>query len=553
MTELARHLIHYRSPIDGQDLPLVVCAPAGSAAAGEWPLVFWLHDTLSTPTAESFVEDALRVATRWMPAWSAAPAAVWAIPFGRGNAGWLGAGGRDLFDGWDEIRRRFAIRDRAAIGGIGAGATGALQLACWFPHRFSAVAAVGAWSDWQLDLPLGAKQWPAWELSQRRAISPKSLARNLGSLSIHLGHPWWFDGSEATARRAHADALISALNKQKVSFAFSESMDGIKRECPADAAALFAWLATSVSADQPVSLRFKTYSLRSDRARGVRLLQLAAPGRPATVEIKGAAGRRRLKTKGVDAMSLSLADLGEPSPTVVRVDGQDLSLASNGSAHGWIQLERIGRAWEALSHDDADAAGNRRPALAGPAMDMRWDGVTFVHGTLGAEADNHAMRGFARDLKAAWETGADSSNPHPGDRRPAIVYPLCPDVEVDASIASQRHLVVVGNPRSNLLLARMRGLVPCHWEDAATRTPATRTASFTIAGRTYRDPRDVAFVVCENPEHPRRYVMMVTANDVGALNLARRVNTAFLPDYLVHRAERVLDWGYFGAEWRPVG
>ena len=98
---------------------------------------------------------------------------------------WLGIGGLDLFDTYSALRAQFPCADDAtSLLGIGAGATGALQLACWFPDRFAALALIAPWADDRQDLPLGVKDWPEWEKAQRRAVSPLALVGNLDEIPI---------------------------------------------------------------------------------------------------------------------------------------------------------------------------------------------------------------------------------------------------------------------------------------------------------------------------------------------------------------------------------
>lgn len=576
MPRPARHLFHYRSELDRTDQPYLVSAPVETPRTGRLPILFVLHDTLAEPTPEGFLEAATAEAARWDDALSESRPAVLAFPFGRGNAGWLGAGGRDLFDVWEELADKFPLEDKAALAGIGAGATGALQLATWFPDRFSAVAAVGAWTSEREDLPLGAREWPAWERTQRRAVSPARLACNLAGLGVYLEHPWWIDGADDSASPSHLDALVSELVRFKIPFHRSESdrARSWRRESPSDRHALLEGLLWPPALAPCDRFRFKTYSTRSTSKEGIRIDRITDGGLPSIVRARVRRRSIRLKTRGVDAISLQPRRLLRLADRL-RLDEQWLDLHSEKEpTDHWISFERTGRQWTMVAPDSVQTRAARParlasgggpppsdralparivvkgPRLGGPAMDLRWGAAAFVPGTLGDEADNLMLRDFAEGLRRRWTNGEDSIHPHPGDRTASVEYPLVADADLTDAQSRRCHLVVIGHPRNHLLLARMRSALPCRWDGVGADPSAA--GGFQIAGRTYRDPRDVAFFVAPNPEEPGRYLLVITANAASALASARRVTTAFLPDYLVHRGERVLDWGYFGADWRSL-
>ena len=566
MVEIDRHVFHYRSTVDDTEQPYVVCAPANAPSDQKLPVVFLLHDILSQPEPGSFVEEGFRHAADWLPALMAVAPSILVQPFGRGNAGWLGLGGRDFFDVRGRLIEQFPCDPQAmSLLGIGAGATGALQLSCWFPDQFAAVAAVGAWTDARAGLPLGANCWPTWERAQREAVSPRDLVDNLSNLPVHIEHPWWFGGLAGTAGPEHFGCLQSSLDKRKIAYQAGPNGQEVclRRECPNDRQALLEWLLAHRVADQSAAIRFKTYGLRASRCHWLQIGQLRAAGRPGWMRAEISSQGGRIKTKGIQSVALRIPEAaGRQSSWSLQVDKQPVSfLGRPGNLGGrWIHLERLAGGWQCTDaepsrepwpFDPANAPGLvKSPAVSGPVMDLHWDAPLLVPGSLGTEAENDLMQQFAEHLRARWQSGEDSANPHPGDRSVAVSYPLRLDSAVNEGCLGQHHLVLIGTPKTNLLLARFRAHLPCRWTD----DPDTgQTMSFTINDRQYDDPRDTAFFVCPNPQCCTCYLLVVTANRVSALARAASVMTAFLPDFLVHRGERVLDWGYFGPDWQAPG
>lgn len=556
MTGIARHLFRLTSPLDGRPQPYLVCAPEPLPAAPP-PMIILLHDLLDSPTAEGFIEEAYRMADEWIEPMSQGGPALVLVPFGRGNGGWIGPGGADLVALLDRLPNQFPVDpDAISVCGLGAGGTGALLLAAWFADLFSAVAAIGAWTDANLDLPAGSSAWPEWELAQRSAVSPLSLAENLRHLPVHLEHPWWRTGVGATAAPEHTAHLLDALKELGCPVRFPDAdaaADGFRRESPRDRYALFRWLIEQKRRPLPERCSLATYVPRIANASMFRITGRKYATPPARVDCRWDGHVARLKTRGVSELELCL-----PPGTLVegiRVDRQDLpALATNdGAVEARTHWDRVGSAWQRLADPDRDHSidgWSKRPERGGPVMDLFWGPVVLVPGTLGEELDNERMARFAANLRDRWIGGADTLQPYPGNRAVAIDYRIIADTEVTDKERAENSLVLIGNPRTNLLLARFAGRLPIRWETRPGRQARPGgPVGISLNGRWYAEPDDVAFIDCPNPDSTDRYLFIVTVNDTRALARASQTQTAYLPDFFVQRGAKVLDWGYFAADW----
>ena len=571
MCRVARHVFRSRSTVDGTEQPYVVCAPRDLDPGQSAPILFVLHDTLADPTTGGFVEMALRRAADWLEALEATPPLILVQPFGRGNAGWLGIGGRDLFDTHSALRTQFPCDDDAvSLLGIGAGATGALQLACWFPDRFAALALIAPWADDRQELPLGIKDRPDWEKAQRRAVNPLTLAGNLDEIPIHLEHPWWFHGIDGSAGPEHHAALSAAFEGRTTPIRVPDQADpsdalDLGRSCPSDLPGLLRWLAEQRRDGERKTLRFTTYSLRSNRVDRLRIDRLSRFGAPGSIKAKRGGKGFKVKTHGVEALSIRLTADSARAADVVRIDKRDFSLPAvdHDAPEAWVRFERVAKQWrlldvaeavDAASDDSPESDGaettiqplRKSPTAPGLMMDLRWGAVAFVPGTLGDEPTNERQRALAERWRDRWRTGADSLNPHPADHTSGVDYPVRTDVDVTESELAERNLVLIGSPSTNLLLARFRAALPCEWYDRSV----DECSSFSFGGRRYEDPRDALLLVYPNPRHPQRSLLVVTGADPRAFGSVANLSTAYLPDFLVLRGTRVLDWGYFDADWR---
>ncbi len=193
--DVSCHVMHYRSAVDDTDQPIVFSMPSVPAGMGTIPCILLSHDVLEPATRDRFIDVALREAHRWLAALrdSAEPICL-LQPMGRANAEAIGLGGRDLFDAIAAVQDDQRVTLGPVYGaGIGAGGTKTLQWACWFPHRFDAIAVAGAVVDERIDQCEERESAP-WEASAKESLRPSSLLGNLAGMPIYVEHPWWCDG-----------------------------------------------------------------------------------------------------------------------------------------------------------------------------------------------------------------------------------------------------------------------------------------------------------------------------------------------------------------------
>jgi pimeloyl-ACP methyl ester carboxylesterase len=197
MAEFVQHLLYHPSPLDDVPQPYLVTAPEPLPSRA-LPVVVWLHDELTEPTPQGFLEHAFAQSAELRSAMNANPPALLVQPFGRGNASWMGPAGADLFAMLDHLDDRFHVGS-VALMGCGAGADGAVQMAAWFPNRFASVALVGGGNDEAAEPSLGGDDGPEWEAAQRQAVTPDPTEVIAAGVPLLL----------ADDRELHEDAAVS--------------------------------------------------------------------------------------------------------------------------------------------------------------------------------------------------------------------------------------------------------------------------------------------------------------------------------------------------------
>lgn len=552
----ACHVLHYTSSVDDTDQPYVVAAP--EPIDGAVACIVLLHDTLFPASRDSFIEGALKEASRWQDALrSSNQPFVLVLPMGRGNGGWLGAGGRDLFDVLARVQGEFPIDpERIYLAGAGSGGTGALQVACWFPDRWCALAIAGPVIDDHDDLPSGSKDFPLWEQSSRQAHRVTSLLSNIGSTPILVEQPWWIDGLSGTAHPEHHRRLVSLLDRYAVNaeVRLDRPLVPGPEVWPSDPKALAEWFFSRPTGLSSNGRSHTSYSPRSF-AGLVRVERLAQAGKPSVVKTTSNDKTLVIQTKGVADLAVHALDMES-----IRLDRQKFVshvFEPMIDLHGWIRFQQLGDSWHAVSTKRSKKSeGVVTPVtvkgthLPGPVYDMRWDKVAFVVGTMGDDYETRTAERLAESMKLSWTDGSDSTTFHPGDRTSLVQYDVFADAEVTDEMMQGRHLVVIGTPRTNMVLARLRSRIGVDWPTIDDMEDGIDP--FRIEDKTYKDRQEGLFLLTANPDAPSRYLLVVTGASPEALASAARFRTAYFPDYLVFRGSDVRQWGFCGADWRPL-
>ena len=134
-------------------------------------------------------------------------------------------------------------------------------------------------------------------------------------------------------------------------------------------------------------------------------------------------------------------------------------------------------------------------ALGGPfsilTCENELDESLIVYGTLDEEAAN-------RDAASLWQRAMRS-------RDQAVSVEIKKDREVTAEEMSQHHLLLVGRPDSNSLVARFRDALPVSFGPR----------SFVVRGEVYAHPESAVLMAAENPLN-RRYSLVITSG-LGSL------------------------------------
>ena len=510
----------YRSPLTGNFRPLALYVPTGyDAKAGKAPLIVVLHSIFADERMLSLMTNSLKD--------------LGAIVY-QGAAyrqfDWGGVSAAETWAGLDEVKKHYAIdEERVYLIGYHIGGRGVWQLAQARPDQWAALAPIFSGIDTGPNYP-ALRLYPQWysvaadvhipnfkqpELPapltaplERKLYEQASLvarAENIVALPIHGAYGE--DDPNAAAERLALQQRLTALGNRLVTHYVPGAMHGSPANEFRDPA-FYQWLLAQRRPPYPAHIDFAVSGLRDHAAWWVSVDQLTSPADIAHIDSRRDGAQLSVRTTNVAALTLlvdaRLAPVG--TALAVRIDGQPVPGATVGDTPRALHLVHIAGKWAA----GTVPAGQKHPGLSGPLDDFQRDRFIFVYGTGGDEAERAALEKRGKRL-ADWGLGA--------------MFTVKSDQEVTADDLRGAHLLLIGTPANNRLLAQMADRLPLRW------TPT----GIALGDVTVDGPGAGACCIVPNPLAPDHYAVVITATD----DAGYQAWDARAPggDYLLGRAE----------------
>jgi predicted esterase len=420
-----------------------------------------------------------------------------AAPRAFGNAFYRGAAETSVLDLVDWLLAHYPIDpDRVSITGVSMGGTGSAQIALRHPERFAAAASLCGYQSYFIRRDVQGRSIRGWERDLLHHWSTSSWAENAQELPFFV---------------AQGTLDLPLENSQSLARRLGQLGYDVKSEWPAvghdvwrvsyrDAAA-WKWL-TSFSRPKPTStVRIKTDALRYAERQEVKILAFENPGQMAELQARQTSRARiTVDSRNVEAFELGGSDRASPEPLEVVIDGVTVGF----DAKEPRRLIRDARGWR----KGPSVRYAKRPGLEGPIHDAFLEPLVFSYGTL----DPSLLRAN-REVASAFAKSAG------GD----VDYPILPDHEIDATVMASHSLVLVGNPRSHALLAKMTAKLPIRIVSDELRLGKAR----------FKGKELGAVFIYPNPLAPNHYVVVIQATDARGIWRALSL-PKLLPDFIVY-------------------
>ena len=505
----------YRSHLDGSLQRYVIAVPPAYGADPErvWPLVVAAHGLNYTP--EDMARIALALPTRPGAALAMAspldfpfkdPGAIVVSPDGYGDAGHRPPGEVDTLRVIDEVRRAYRIDpQRISITGFSLGGSVAFWVPLHYPDVFSAAAPLCGYPNVHEYSSVRYARKRPWEHALLAREGIVNYAEGGRYLPLRMVHG---ERDNPARSRLMADRYM-ALKYHADLEILPGAGHNIWDAAYADGA-LLRWLAKRRRPSRPSRPRVRTMSYRYSASYWLRIDRF--DDHQVYAEADATLGKKRLRVTTDNALGISLigARLGDAAGTrrALVVDGQALGEVTLPAITETLSLSRGAGRWAVVPAPDVPA-GHKRRGVEGPLRDV-WHGpFVIVYGTQDP-AQTEANRTVAESLRrySLWTD---------------IAMPIKADVDVDDADLRGRGVVLVGNPRSNAVTARLEPDLPVRFEGDAIVLGERRFAG---------DDVGVA-AIHPNPLDPDHYVV-VHAGVTAQGTLSAQWLPEYLPDFLVY-------------------
>ncbi len=540
----------YRSKLDGRLQPYVAFVPASHATGKELPLVLVAHgrDRLPEHALRTLVGEApdehmtLAFAAHNLPP-MADLGALYAAPWGYGNAGVQGVGERDALAVVDEMRRAYRVdARRVSVTGYSLGGTVSFALPLHFPDVFSAAAPLCGYPNLLGYRSVADVRRLPWEEPLLAKEYLVRYAENGLHVPLHIVH----GGLDVPGRSQVVADRYKALGYAHV-FDVPEDLDHNVWDHAYEDGRMVPWLTRHAIPVAPRRVRLVTGKYRYHRAHWVQLTGMIDSSSEAPASIDATwdprEGRVALTTANVAGLTILSERLGGERPERLRVsvDGEQLEAPSSAE----IALVRGDDGRFRLGELFTDA--RKRHGLSGPLDDVQHGPVTVVYGA-SDPAMTEANRMVAEHLATLGGT-AD------------VAYPVVRDADAAEVDLDGRHVILVGAPSQNRLTRAIASALPVQFEPSAVVLRGTR----------YEGPDLAVSLIFPGPERfagagadrrGSRYVVVHAGTSPRAV-LAARFLPRYLPDYVVYdaglavrRGGLLMDGrpvraaGFFGEDWR---
>lgn len=531
----------YVSKLDGSVQPYGLVVPASCAAGGakKHRLDFWFHGRGDTLSEVNFLTGRMgeKAKSQFTP-----DDTFVLHPYGRFMNAFKFAGEVDVFEALDHAKRSYRIDDaRISARGFSMGGAAAWHLGAHHAGQFAAVNPGAGFTDVWVYQNIAAKEpKPAWyEQKLWRLYDATNYAANFFNTTLVA-----YSG-ELDRQKQAADLMEAALaaDGQKMTHIIGP---GVEHKYEPKAQAEVAKLVDAAAArgvdPLPKKVRFVLFSLRFNRMAWVTVDALEQHWERATVEAEQDGQSVRVRTKGVNGLTLELPAWGGAG--AVEIDGQKVNATPTASERSSTTIlgsftKKDGK-WQSGSALRAPrSALVKRHGLQGPIDDAFMDSFLFVKPT--GTAMNAAAGAWVND-EFAYAT-SQWRRQHRGEPR------VKDDSAVTGADIAAHNLILFGDPHSNVLLKQIADKLPIQWT----------AAGIVAGGKTWPADKFAPAFIFPNPLNPRRYVVVnsgFTFAVVGGASNSQQ--TPKLPDWAIldltvpraARIERgVADANFFNERW----
>ena len=542
LTQTGAIALGYVSRIDNSIQPYGLVVPSSFApnTPHRFRLDFWFHGRGEKLSELAFIAERSSRLGEFVPA-----NAFVLHPYGRYCNGSRFAGETDAWEALEDLQSIYPIdSNRMVVRGFSLGGAACWHFAIHHASRWAAAAPGAGFSETAEFLRVFQKEslhpsW--WEEKLWRWYDATAHA-----LNVHMVPLVAYSGENDSQIQA-AQAMESALSAEGLAMTHVVGVGAGHRYTPEAKEEINRRVdAAAAQGRDPVPSRvhFVTHTLRHPSMAWVHLDALGKHWEPARVDAELLPdGTIQVVTTNVAALTLAIEAGLYPyrldRVAKLRIDGQWLEGARPGTDRSWrTQLHRSANGWIAGGRTGIGLV--KRPGLQGPVDDAFLEPFLFVRPT-GPSLNPATDRWVKLELDRAVREWRRQFR---GDVR------IKNDSEVTSQDHAGYHLILWGDPQSNLVIKDLMDRLPIGWNGEKVSLP----------NQSFSAENHLPILIHPNPANPLRYVVLnsgFTFREYDYLNNARQ--TAKLPDWAIVDLSqppnsrfpgRIATAGFFDEQWK---
>ncbi|MDB5387507.1 MAG: putative esterase [Planctomycetaceae bacterium] len=475
----------FYSAVDGSVQPYAVKLPPAFAGKelDRWPLHVHLHGRGDKMNEVNFIHQHDGKAVKEDQTW------IQIDVFGRTNNGYRWAGETDVFEAIRAVQKRYRIDNRRIVlRGFSMGGAGAWHLGLHYPSMWCSVGPGAGFVDTyqyqKIKEPL-----PAYQDSTLKIYDSLAYAMNAANLPVCTY------GGELDEQLVASTSMVEAAKKLDVDIKLLIGPGVGHKFEPKTEKEFMAFHIEKMQQGRATypglrKIRFITYTAKYNHCEWVSVEEQLFPYKPSIVEGEvDSDGTLRITTQNVAVLKIA-RDVAD----TILIDGSKHPVT--GAAQGllpYVYYQSTGEGWAVLGYDTSLAFNKnldfrKRKDLQGPIDDAFMQPFVIVRGTGKPWSVEHA----------AWSKWTMDRFSSEFDKWMRGHVEIIDDVAVTDEMMTKKHLILIGDPGSNTVLAKLHSRLPIKWTEA----------KLSVNGQDYDSKSHGVAMIYPNPLSPRKYVVI---------------------------------------------
>ncbi len=526
-------LQYFKSNVDGKTHPCAVCTTGTSDAP--MPLVVEV-----SPGALEDLDGAVRLTEEMVDI--AAKHDVQCIvlrPTGRGGGSvYQNYGEVDVLEAINHVAANYPVdHNRITITGASMGGAATWYLISHYPDLFAAAAPFCGYCDYRLwEKPNGYTfHLQEWEESSWQARSAAFLVDNLAHTPIWIVHGAWDRGVGGGVPVTHSRRMAKEMAARGFAHKYTE-VPNTGHDCRTSDIweRVILWLLQQRKQRCPNHVCLATYSLRHNRSHWIAIDQIANYGKRSSLDARFSEENHVvIRTENIRTFSIGPHE--KSKSTHVTIDKQRCEPVDLGYP---VQFQKsmLGD-WK---RGKFNLAGQKHHRVSGPISDLFFDGLLLVPGSTGTNEETFFNRWLAENAVEYFRSRNGGVNRGGILGSNSVELPVILDTELSERDITASNLLLYGTFASNAILSRFERHLPLAFGEQTIQ----------ISDKSWQAKDIAIFAVFPHPENSKLYIAIHGGTTPDAICWGSHLDMQLLPDYLVYAGGRLLDWGFWGNDWR---